>query len=117
MQASGLDFCVGLLEQLVYLAREGLAVDVAGDDGPIPLVIGEPFPLSLQGVRRLSGGRRAGYGAAARGLTLAARAESRVAPSRPARFMDLAERANRIAGVADLDRDGTYVARYFARPG
>ena len=24
-----------------------------GDDGLVPLVVGEPFPMSLQGVRRL----------------------------------------------------------------
>ena len=53
VQAAGLDLGLGLLEQLVDLARERLAVDVDGDDGLVPLVVGELFPASLQGVRRI----------------------------------------------------------------
>lgn len=83
-----------------------------------PDALDDLIPVSTSGrvltaVHRLGRRHRGAYGAAARAFTLAARAEGRLAPGRPARVLHLAERGSQLAGVADLDERGSYVARYF----
>jgi GT2 family glycosyltransferase len=69
---------------------------------------------ALRLLHRLSGGRARRYAAGAWVLTLAADIEGRVGNRGQGRLLDLAQTASQIAGVAELDQGGTYVARYFA---
>jgi GT2 family glycosyltransferase len=69
---------------------------------------------ALQLLHRLSAGRPRRYAAGARALTLGAQAEARLARDGGGRLLDLAQTASQIAGVAELDPDGSLVERYFA---
>jgi GT2 family glycosyltransferase len=69
---------------------------------------------ALRLLHRLSGGRPRRFAAGAKALTLGAEAESRVARDGGGRLLDLAQMASQIAGVAELDADGSLVERYFA---
>jgi GT2 family glycosyltransferase len=76
-----------------------------------------PFASSGRALRllhRISAGRPGRYAAGAWVFTFAARVEGRVAHRGHGRLLELAQTASQIAGVAELDRGGTYVARYFA---
>jgi GT2 family glycosyltransferase len=68
----------------------------------------------LRLLHRLSAGSPRRYAAGARALTLGAQAEARIAHDGGGRLLDLAQMASQIAGVAELDRDGSLVERYFA---
>jgi GT2 family glycosyltransferase len=86
-----------------------------------PEAVEDLMPLSCSGralrlLHRLSAGRARRYAAGAWLLTFAARVEARLAHRGHGRLLDLAQNASQIAGVAELDGDGAYVARYFAEP-
>lgn len=70
----------------------------------------------LRALRRAGRGRTRGYALGASLLTLAARAEGRLPRGSSGRVLQLAEDANQIAGVSELDPEGRYVARYFSAP-
>lgn len=70
----------------------------------------------LRAVHRASAGHPRRYLAASRALALAATAEGALSHGRASALLALADTASQIAGVADLDEDGTLVARYFDGP-
>jgi GT2 family glycosyltransferase len=80
------------------------------------LPVGEPGRV-LRGLRRMSGGRPAGYRLLARALVAAARLEQRLTGERSRRLFYHAVDASFLAGLAALDSDGRYVERLFGRSG
>lgn len=84
-----------------------------------PDAVDELIPEAASGralrlLHRLSAGRPWRYAVGARTLTLGAQAEAKVTHDGGGRLLDLAQMASQIAGVAELDRDGALVERYFA---
>lgn len=67
----------------------------------------------LNTIRRVGRNHPAVYGAAARILAVAASVEGLVTHGRRTRLLSLADVGNQLAGVAEMDPDGRFVARYF----
>jgi GT2 family glycosyltransferase len=83
-----------------------------------PDTVDDLMPASSSGrglrtIHRISRGRPAGYAAAGRLLALAATSEAWLTRGARTRFLTLADEANQLAGVAELDTEGAFVERYF----
>jgi GT2 family glycosyltransferase len=85
-----------------------------------PQAIDEMIPKGTAGGRalrllhRLSAGRSRRYAVGAKALVLGAEVEARTLRGEGGHLLDLAQMASQIAGVAELDPDGSLVERYFA---